>query len=139
LTRYIWAKVIVSIIIGFGGTLFMIYLMFEALGIGELVWPILFPILGGTFGIILIIMVIVGVACRASQGATFDQVMTQPAYIQPTYHTGDYSDGSVYTVPVYCPYCKHKLEMNQVEWVGSSELTCPGCFRVVQAGVQENL
>ena len=117
----------------------MIYLMFEALGIGEYVWPILWPILGGTFGIMLIVMVIAGAACRVGQGASNNDVMTRHTYAQPTYRTGDYSEGSLYTVPVYCPHCKHKLELNQVEWVGSSELTCPNCFRVVEAGIREHL
>ncbi len=116
----------------------MIYLMFEALGIGEFVWPILWPILGGTFGIMVLVMVIAGVACRTSQGTTRGQMMIQPTYIQPTYRTGDYSDGAVYTVPVYCPHCKYNIELNQVEWVGSSELTCPNCLRVIQAGIREH-
>jgi hypothetical protein len=139
LTRYIYARVAISILIGFGGIFFMIYLIFEWIGIGELVWPILWPILFGTFGIMMFVLLIIGVACRVSQGVPSDAEMVRRTYVQPTYRTGDYAEGSVYTVPVYCPHCKYKLEMNQVEWVGSSELTCPNCFRVIEAGVREHL
>ena len=121
------------------GSMFLfLYLMFESLGIGEFVWPILFPILGGTFGIMIVIVVVVTVLCRAGQGQQSDFGTVQRTYIQPTYRTGDYSDGAVYTVPVYCPHCKYNIELNQVEWVGSSELTCPSCHRVIQAGIREH-
>ncbi len=133
------ARVLVPIIIGIGGTFFILYLMFESLGIGEYVWPIMFPILGGTFGIIVLIMVIVVVACQSSQRIPTDTEMVQRTYLQPTYRTGDYSDGAVYTVPVYCPHCRYNIELNQVEWVGSSELTCPNCFRIIQVGIREHL
>lgn len=116
----------------------MIYFMFESLGIGEYVWPILLPILGGTFGIMVCIMVVAVAACRINQSPTRDAGMVLHSYTQPTYRTGDYPDGAVYTVPVYCPHCKHNIELNQVEWVGSSELTCPNCFRVIQVGIREH-
>ncbi len=111
------------------------------MGIGEIVWPILFPILGGTFAIMFFILIIGGIACTSIQGKSIpnDQVTIHRTYGQPVYSTGDYSDGAVYTVPVYCPHCKYKIELNQVEWVGSSELNCPNCFRIVEAGIRENL
>jgi hypothetical protein len=113
--------------------------MFESLGIGEFVWPILWPILGGTFGIMALVCIVSAVACNANQRVPSDTEMIQRTYAQPMYRTGDYAEGSVYTVPVYCPHCKYKLEMNQVEWVGSSELTCPNCFRVIEAGIREHI
>ncbi len=117
----------------------MLYFLFDALGVGDIVWPILFPILGGTFGIMFIVLVIVGLACKGCQGPSSGAEKVRHTYSQPTYHTGDYSEGAVYTVPVYCPHCKYNIELNQVEWVGSSELTCPNCFRIVEAGIRENL
>jgi hypothetical protein len=123
----------------FGGILLILYFMFESLGIGVYVWPILLPTFAGTFGIIVIILIVTIVVCSTTQGIPSDDKMVQRTYAQPLYRTGDYADGSVYTVPVYCPYCKYRLEMNQVEWVGSSELTCPNCFRTIEAGIREHL
>lgn len=127
-------------IIGFGVTFLFIYFMFESLGIAEYVWPILFPILGWTFGLIAVIFIIVGVACKAGGGIPSDQTMVRRTYTQPTYPTYDSpATGSVYVVPVYCPNCMNKLELDKVEWVGSNDLTCPSCLSVVQAGVRENI
>jgi hypothetical protein len=127
-------------IVVFGGVFLLLYIMFESFGITEYVWPILFPILAWTFGIMFFIFLIVGIACRAGGGITRDQTMVRRTYAQPTYPTYDSpSTGSVYVVPVYCPHCMNKLELDRVEWVGSSDLTCPSCLNVVQAGVRENL
>lgn len=140
LNRFIWTRVILPIIIGFGGTFLFIFILFESLGIGEYVWPILVPIFVGTFGIMAIILIILGIVCRTSDGRVpNDQTMVQRAYAQPTYPTYDSpSTGSVYVIPVYCPHCMNKLELDRVEWIGSSDLTCPSCLNVVQAGVREN-
>jgi hypothetical protein len=126
-------------IIVFGGTFLFIFILFESFGITEYVWPILFPILGWTFGIMFFVFLIVGIACRAAGGIPSDQTMVKQTYTQPTYPTYDSpSTGTVYVVPVYCPHCMNKIELDRVEWVGSSDLTCPSCMSVVQAGVREN-
>ena len=86
------------------------------------------------------VLLIVGIACKAAGGIPGDQAMVRRTYTQPTYPTYDSpSTGSVYVVPVYCPNCTNKLELDKVEWVGPSDLTCPSCLSVVQAGVRENL
>ena len=127
-------------IIGFGVTFLFIYFMFESLGITEYVWPILVPILGWTFGLMVVIIIIASVACKACIGIPTDQTMVRQTYVQQTYPTYDSpATGSVYVVPVYCPNCLNKLELDKVEWVGSNDLTCPSCLSVVQAGVRENI
>jgi hypothetical protein len=117
----------------------ILYFMFESFGIGEFVWPILWPILLGIFGMMVVIFGVTFALCRFEPQVSSDSKRFQRTYDQPMYRTGDYAEGSVYTVPVYCPHCKYKLEMNNVEWVGSSEMTCPNCFRVIEAGIRENL
>jgi hypothetical protein len=134
------ARVAIILVAVFGGTSLLIYFIFESVGIGEYVWPILIPIFGWTFGIMAVVFIIVGVACKAGGGIPSDQTMVRRAYAQPTYPIYDSpATGSVYVVPVYCPHCMNKLELDKVEWVGSSDLTCPSCLSVVQAGVRENL
>jgi hypothetical protein len=124
----------------FGGTFLLIYFIFESFGITEYVWPILFPILGWTFGIMFFVFLIAGIACRAGGRIPSDQAMVQRTYAQPTYPTYDSpSTGSVYVIPVYCPHCMNKIELDRAEWIGSNDLTCPSCMRVVQAGIRENL
>jgi hypothetical protein len=140
LSSIIWKRVVLPIIIGLGITFLFIFIMFESIGIGEYVWPILFPIFAWTFGIMAIVIIILGVACRATEGRVpSDQTMVRRTYAQQTYPTYDSpATGSVYVVPVYCPHCSNKLELDRVEWVGSSDLTCPSCLNAVQAGVREN-
>jgi hypothetical protein len=127
-------------IIGFGGMFLFIYIMFESMGIGEYVFPILIPIFGWTFGIMAFVLIILGIACRVGGKVPSDRVMVQHQYLQPTYPTYDSPiTGSVYVIPVYCPHCMNRLELDRVEWIGSSDLTCPSCLRVVQGGVRENV
>ena len=126
-------------VIIFGGTFFFISIMFMWLGIGEAVWPILFPILAGTFGVIVFVFIIVGAALRVGGRVPSDQMMVRMSYTQPTYPTYDSpSTGSVYVIPVYCPQCLSKLELDRVEWIGPEDLTCPNCLSAVQAGLREN-
>jgi hypothetical protein len=128
-------------IVVFGGVLAMLFFMFESLGIGEYVWPILIPIFGWTFGIMAFICLIVGIGLKVGGGIPSDQVMVRRQYMQPqpTYPSYDSpSTGAVYVIPVYCPHCVSKLDLDTVEWIGSGDLICPSCQRTVQAGVREN-
>lgn len=126
-------------VIAFGGVFLILYIMFESFGIAEYVWPILFPILGWTFGIMFFVLLIVGIACRFGGRIPSDETMVRRTSTQSAYPTYDSpSMGAVYVVPVYCPHCMNKIELDRVEWIGSSDLTCPSCMRVVQAGVREN-
>jgi hypothetical protein len=124
----------------FGGVLIMLYFMFESFGIGEYVWPILIPIFGWTFVMMVFICGIVGVALRVGGGIPSDQTMIRRTYVQPpSYPKYERpSTGSVYVIPVYCPHCMNKLDLDNVEWIGSGDLICPSCQRTVQVGVREN-
>ncbi len=140
MSSFVLKRVVLSIIFSLGITFLFIFIMFESLGITEYVWPILFPILAWTLGLISLILIIVGIACRAGGGIPSDQTMVQRKFLQPTYPTYESPTiGSVYVVPVYCPHCSDKLELDRVEWIGATDFTCPSCQRVVQAGVRENL
>ena len=131
---------VLPIIFGLGITFLFIFIMFESLGITEYVWPILFPILAWTLGLMAFALIIVGIACRAGVSIPSDQAMVQRTYLQPTSPIYDSpSIGAVYVVPLYCPHCMNRLELDRVEWIGPSDLTCPSCLRVVQAGVRENI
>ena len=129
-----------SIIAAFGLSFLFVYFIFESVGIGEYVWPILVPVFGWTFGIMGIVIIVVVIACKAVGGSVpSTPTIGRRVYAQPTSPTYDSpSTGSVYVVPVYCPYCGNKLELDGVEWIGSSDLTCPTCLSVVQAGIREN-
>jgi len=134
-------------LIGFGITFVFIFILFEILGISELVWPILVPILTTTFGMVFFIFVIIAIVSSQGCNRPSDQEMVQRASYQkypshdsttseyPTYDS--ITIGAAYVIPVYCPQCMNKLELDKVEWIGSSELTCPSCFSVVQASVRE--
>jgi hypothetical protein len=140
LSDNICARVAVIMVVTFGGVFLLIYILFESLGITEYVWPILFPILAWTFGVMFFVFLVIGIACRTGSGITSDASMVRRTYAQPTYPTYDSpSTGSVYVIPVYCPHCMNKIELDRVEWIGSSDFTCPSCFSTIQAGLRENI
>jgi hypothetical protein len=123
----------------FGGVFLLLYIMFELLGIEEYVLPILIPVLGSTFGMMLFIFLLIWVAVKVGGGNTSDQTMVRRTYKRPSYPAYDQqSTGSVYVIPVYCPHCMTKLDLGMVEWIGSGDLICPSCQRTVQVGVREN-
>jgi hypothetical protein len=123
----------------FGGIFLLLYIMFESLGIAEYVWPILIPIFGWTFGVMLFIFILIWAAVKVGGGNMGDQTMVQRTYLRPSYPAYDQqSTGSVYVIPVYCPRCMTKLDLGMVEWIGSGDLICPSCQRTVQVGVREN-
>ncbi len=135
-------------IIGFGVTFLFIFIMFEAFGISELVWPILFPILTTTFVTFFVVFCIIGLASGKAFKVPSDQEMAKltsyPRYREhdgaiteyPTYDS--LSTGAVYVIPLYCPHCMNKLELSKAEWIGPNELTCQNCQSIVQVGVREN-
>lgn len=87
----------------------------------------------------ILVMIIIGITCRVSNASPGEQMMIQRTYPEPTYPSYDApTTGSVYVIPVYCPHCMNKLELERVEWVGSGDITCPSCMSVVQVGVREN-
>ena len=123
----------------FGSLFVLMYFIFEYFEITEYVWPIVFPILAMSFGVMLFVFLIIAVAIRSVGRISSDQAMVRRTYVQPTFPTYDSpSTGSVYVIPVYCPHCMNKLELDNVEWIGSEDLICPSCQRTVQAGVREN-
>ena len=139
MSSVVFRRVFLSMIIVFGGAFLLSFIIFEYFGITEYVWPIMFPIIGWICGIMIFVMIIVGIACKAGGGIPSDQLMVRRTYDQPIYPTYDSpSTGSVYVIPVYCPHCMNKLELDSVEWIGSGDLICPSCQRTVQAGVREN-
>jgi hypothetical protein len=124
-------------LIGFGITFVFIFILFDILGISEYVWPILVPILTTTFGIVFFIFVIIAIVSSQGCNKPSDQEMVQRASYQKYTSYDSITIGAAYVIPVYCPQCMNKLELDKVEWIGSSELTCPSCFSVVQASVRE--
>ncbi len=135
----IWPRVFILLILGLILPFLFIYFLFESLGISEHVWPILFPILATTFGIIIVIFIFIAIACKAGSGITTLPSAIPHSYGQTTFPRHDIpSTGASYVIPLYCPHCKNQLELDKVEWIGSSELTCPRCYNVVQARVRED-
>ena len=127
-------RVISSMIIGFLIMFGVIWLMFELMGITEFVWPILFPTFAITLGVFLITLIMIGLICRAQGNIPNDDQIVHPSHSMQTYSTG-----AVYVIPVYCPNCQNKLELDRVDWIDSGELTCPSCFSTIQSSIRENL
>lgn len=132
-------RVILSMVIGFITIFGVIWLMFEIMGITEYVWPILFPIFGMTFGIFMIILIIIGLVCRAQGNFTQDDQFVHQSHSTQIYSADSITSGAVYVIPVYCPKCQNKLELDRVDWNDSGNLTCPNCFSTIQSSIREDL
>ncbi len=126
-------------IIGFLIMFGVIWLIFEIVGITEYVWPILFPIFGMTLGIFLITLIIIGLVCRAQGNFPYDNQIVHPSQSIQMYPADSITAGAVYVIPVYCPNCQNKLELNRVDWIDSGELSCPNCFSTIQSRIREDL
>lgn len=131
-------RIILSMIIGFITIFGVIWLMFEIMGITEYVWPILFPIFGMTLGIFLITLIIIGLVCRAQGNFSNDDQIVHPSHSMQMYSADRITSGVVYVIPVYCPKCQNKLELDRVDWIDSGELTCPSCFSRIQSSIRED-
>jgi len=126
---------IVGLIIIFG----LIWLLFEIMGITEYVWPILFPTFGITLGIFLITLIVIGIVCRAQGNISADDQIVHPNHSMQMYSADSITAGAVYVIPVYCPNCQNKLELDKVDWIDSGDLTCPNCFSTIQSSIREDL
>ena len=126
-------------IIGFIAMFGLIWLFFEILGITEYVWPILFPTFAITLGIFLITLIVIGIVCRAQGNSLAVDQIGQPSYSTQMYSVDSIAAGAVYVIPVYCPNCQNKLELDRVDWIDSGNLTCPSCFSTIQSSIREAL
>lgn len=137
--RKIWLRVLIPLILGLCLPFVFLYYMFETMGISEYVWPILFPILSTIFGIFAVVLITVGIACRAGSGIIAHQSTSQPNYHQPPFSHPDIpSTGASYVIPLYCPYCGNQYELNRLDWIGTNEFSCPRCYNAVQVGIRED-
>lgn len=105
-----------------------ILIFLQALGIADIVFPIMLPIFGGTLSVAFIIILIILVASR---GMVKSQ--STPSYTQGDYPSFSHTPSrSVYIVPMECPFCKRELELDRVEWRDGKTMVCPGCYEDVR-------
>ncbi|MCK4567951.1 MAG: hypothetical protein KAU48_11660 [Candidatus Thorarchaeota archaeon] len=138
MSKHVW-RVISSMIMGFLIIIGLIWLMFEIMGITEYVWPILFPTFAITLGVFLITLIMIGLVCRVQGNLPNDDQYVHPSHSMQMYSADSIIAGAVYVIPVYCPNCQNKLELNRVDWVDSGELTCPSCLSTIQSSIHEGL
>lgn len=125
-----------------------VLVLFQFLGIAEYVFPIVIPIFLGTG---LIFAIVFGIIMFAVQSATrrtmqFDQTVARSYEVgmisDTDYMDGDFMDqypsGAKYQIPVYCPYCRSTIELDVVEWSGTSSLVCPSCNSHVRVEIAED-
>ena len=139
MSNNVWTRVIVPMIIGLITIFGLIWLIFEIMGITEYVWPILFPTFTITLGIFLITLIVIGLVCRAQGNFPNDDQSIHPSHSMQMYSADSIAAGAVYVIPVYCPNCQNKLELDRVDWNDSGDLTCPSCFSTIQSSIREDL
>ncbi|MHA2021882.1 MAG: hypothetical protein ACW96N_09215 [Candidatus Thorarchaeota archaeon] len=121
--------------------IFVLFL-FQFLGIAEYVYPIVIPIFVGTG---LIFIFVFGIIMYVVRSATRRTMRFDKAFIRSNdagiVAGGDYMDqyppGASYEIPVYCPYCQESIELDRVEWSGSTSLVCSNCHNHVRIEVSE--
>ncbi len=126
-------------IVGFLIIIGFIWLIFEIMGITEYAWPFLFPIFGITLVLFMITLIIIGFVCKAQGNFPKDDQSVHPSHSMQMFSADSITAGAVYVIPVYCPNCQNKLELNRVNWIDSGELTCPSCFSTIQSSIREDL
>ncbi len=109
------------------------------MGITEYAWPFLFPIFGITLVLFMITLIIIGFVCKAQGNFPKDDQSVHPSHSMQMFSADSITAGAVYVIPVYCPNCQNKLELNRVDWIDSGELTCPSCFSTIQSSIREDL
>lgn len=135
----------ISGVIGLSFCLPMIFVLalFQFLGIGEFVFPILIPIFIGTGAIFLIVFGIIMYAVRSATRRTMqlDQAVTRSyevGMISGSDYMDQYPPGAKYEIPVYCPHCQRSIELDRVEWSGTNSLVCPSCNSHVRVEISED-
>ncbi|MCK5265959.1 MAG: hypothetical protein KAR03_10160 [Candidatus Thorarchaeota archaeon] len=139
MSKHVWSRAILPMIIGFLIMFGVIWLMFELMGITEFVWPILFPTFAITMGVFMITLICIGVICRAQGKYPDENQIVHPSHSMQMYSDDRITAGAVYVIPVYCPNCQKKLELDKVDWKDSGDLTCPNCFSTIQSSIREDL
>ncbi|MFW9890153.1 MAG: hypothetical protein ACFFER_18370 [Candidatus Thorarchaeota archaeon] len=124
-----------------------VLVLFQFLGIGEYVYPIVIPIFLGIGATFLFVSGIIMFAVRSATRRTmqFDQAVSRSYEIgmisdddfMDADSTDQYLPGAQYKIPVYCPFCQRKIELYRVEWSGTSSLVCPSCSSHVRVKISE--
>ena len=87
----------------------------------------------------MITLIVIGIICRAQGNFPNNDQIGHPSHSMQMYSADSIPTGAVYVIPVYCPKCQNKLELDRVDWIDSGELTCPNCFSTIQSSIRENL
>ncbi len=131
---------IMCLVFAFPMVLVLIFL--QALGIGEYVFPILVPIIIGlvaTFCLIGLVFAFVGRA-EIRRGVDLDRAV-RAGYEAQMFTAGDYTraygPGATFSIPVYCPHCQSRIELDRVHWIGPQTLVCQECRNSVDVDISE--
>lgn len=135
MSKHVWTRAILPMIIGFITIFGLIWLMVELMGITEYAWPFLFPTFAITMGIFMITLICIGLVCRAQGRFPDETQIGHPSHSMQMYSADSIAAGAVYIIPVYCPNCQNKLELDRVDWIDSGNLTCPSCFSTIQSSI----
>lgn len=109
--------------VSFAFPLGLVVLIFELVGIGDFIFPIILPI----FGITAVIVVAVFGCILALAKVSMSTVRSQQS------HASLFQDSKkphlrTYTLPVNCSHCGTELRLSQVEWRDDHTIVCPSCF-----------
>ena len=122
--------------------MFFILVLFQFLGIGAIVFPILIPMFLGIGLIIFLVFAVIMVVVKSASKRT---VQMNQAFVRSyeaeiasgSDYMAEYPPGASYEIPVYCPYCQESIELNTVHWIDSSSLICSNCNNQVRVEVSE--
>ncbi|MFW9978615.1 MAG: hypothetical protein ACFFEJ_11095 [Candidatus Thorarchaeota archaeon] len=121
-------RVLLIVILSIALPMGLIIFIFEMVGIGEFVFPILFPIFGLTFTVIVAILGCILLIARGTSGSM--AVQSQPTIV--SYSPPQRDSMRMYMIPIHCTSCNRELRLSQVEWRDDYTLVCPSCFADVR-------
>jgi hypothetical protein len=50
-----------------------------------------------------------------------------------SYNPGDRSSGGYYRIPLYCPHCSDRIDLQSIHWIDPLTLVCQNCMGKVEA------
>jgi hypothetical protein len=110
----------------------LVIFIFELVGVGDFIYPILIPIFIGVGGFIVFLFAMIFLAMRCATNTQSSTIVTKRQ------HTTRFSDDlttpsrPVYKIPMNCPSCQRAIEPDRVEWRDNQTIVCPGCFADIE-------
>lgn len=132
LTPRQFANVLIGIFITAVVAIGITVALLNDLGLLDTEIVIFIPLAVGLTGFVLIMIFALALASRK-------QLFVSVAPLEgASYDPRDMESEAFYTIPMYCPHCKDKIDLQRIHWLDKLTLVCQNCMGKVAAKVSED-